>query len=479
MDATPPSTTGQFIENRTYDELAIGDRASICKTISQQDIDLFAVVSGDVNPAHMDPAYARTDMFHRIIAHGMLTGGLISCVLGTKLPGPGTIYLGQDLRFLRPVDIGDTITATVTVKEKHPERGDLVLDCRCVNQTDEVVVTGTAHVRAPTEKVRRPRVELPTVRLNRHERFHAVVGEALSGSPPVPTAVAYPCDAESVAAAVEAASAGLIEPILVGPKAEILAAAATGHIDISSFRLVDAAPHEAATAAVGVVRKGEAALLMKGSLHTDELLRAVLAPDSGLLIGRRLSHVYLMDVPGYPRPLLITDGAVNIAPDLDQKRDIVQNAIDLAHVMGIQLPRVALLSAVETVTPKIPSTLDAAALCKMAERGQISGALVDGPLAFDNAVSLAAAKEKGIVSEVAGRADILVVPNLEAGNMLAKQLTFMAGADAAGVVLGARIPIVLTSRADGERTRLASCAVAVLIARNRIAAAQRAVGHLG
>ena len=215
---------------------------------------------------------------------------------------------------------------------------------------------------------------------------------------------------------------------------------------------------------------------MKGSLHTDELLHAVLAPDSGLSIGRRLSHVYLMDVPGYPRPLLITDAAVNIAPDLEQKRDIVQNAIDLAHVMGIQLPRVAVLSAVETVNPKIRSTLDAAALCKMAERGQISGALVDGPLAFDNAVSLAAAKEKGISSEVAGRADILVVPDLEAGNMLAKQLTFIAGADAAGIVLGARIPIILTSRADAERTRLASCAVAVLIARNRAAAAHKAAG---
>ena len=476
MDATPPSTAGEFIENRTYDELLIGDQASISKTISQQDIDLFALVSGDVNPAHMDPSYARTDMFHRIIAHGMLTAGLISAVLGTKLPGPGTIYLGQDLRFLHPVDIGDTITATVTVREKHPEKGDLVLDCRCVNQSGEMVVTGTAHVRAPTEKVRRPRIELPSVRLNRHERFHAVVGEAKAGSPPIPTAVVHPCNPEAVAAAAEAASAGLIEPILVGPKATILAAAEARHIDISAFRLVDTAPHEAATAAVGVVRKGEAALLMKGSLHTDELLHAVLASDSGLSIGRRLSHVYLMDVPGYPRPLLITDAAVNIAPDLDQKRDIVQNAVDLAHVMGIQLPRVALLSAVETVNPKIRSTLDAAALCKMAERGQISGALVDGPLAFDNAVSPAAAKEKGIVSEVAGRADILVVPDLEAGNMLAKQLTFIAGADAAGVVLGARIPIILTSRADSERTRLASCAVAVLIARNRAAAAQKAAG---
>jgi len=202
-------------------------------------------------------------------------------------------------------------------------------------------------------------------------------------------------------------------------------------------------------------------------LHTDELLHAVLAPDSGLHTGRRLSHVYLMDVPSYPRPLLVTDTAVNIAPDIEQKRDIVQNAIDLAHIMGLETPRVALLSAVETIDPKLRSTLDAAALCKMADRGQITGGLLDGPLAFDNAVSPAAAAEKGIVSRVAGQADILVVPDLEAGNILAKQLTFLAGADAAGVVVGARVPIILTSRADGERTRMASCAVAVLIAHSR------------
>lgn len=467
MDAAASPPPDEMIENHTFDEIAIGDHASISRTITQQDIDLFAVVSGDVNPAHMDPAYARTDMFHRVIAHGMLGAGLISNVLGTALPGPGTIYLGQDLRFLHPVDIGDTITATLTVTEKHPDKGNLVLDCRCTNQNGQVVITGTAHVRAPTEKIRRPRIELPEVRLSRHERFRALLSEAV-GHDPLTTAVAHPCDADAIDAAVEAAHAGLITPVFVGPKAKILAAAQAANVDISSFRLVDA-PHSDAAAlqAVSLVKSGEAELLMKGSLHTDELLHAVLAPDSGLSTGRRLSHVYLMDVPGYPRPLLVTDAAVNIAPDLEQKRDIIQNAIDLAHVMGIQIPHVALLSAVETINPKIRSTLDAAALCKMAERGQITGGMVDGPLAFDNAVSPAAAAEKGIVSGVAGRADILVVPDLEAGNMLAKQLTFLAGADAAGVVLGARVPIILTSRADAERTRMASCAVAVLIARNQ------------
>ncbi len=439
--------------------------------MTQQDIDLFAVVSGDVNPTHMDLAYARTDIFHKVIAHGMLGAGLISSVLGTKLPGPGTIYLGQDLLFLRPVSIGDTITATLKVTEKHPEQGDLLLDCRCTNQSGELVISGTAHVRAPTKKIRQPRVELPEVRLSRHERFRALLA-ATAGHEPLPTAVAHPCDANAIGAAVEAAHAGLIVPILVGPKSKILKAAEAAKVDISGFRLIDAPHSEAAAAeAVALVQKGEAALLMKGSLHTDELLHAVLAPKSGLRTGRRLSHVYLMDVPSYPRPLLVTDAAINIAPDLEQKRDIIQNAIDLAQVMGIATPKVAVLSAIETVNSKLRSTLDAAALCKMADRGQITGGLVDGPLAFDNAVNPAAAAEKGIVSKVAGQADILVVPDLEAGNMLAKQLTFLAGADAAGVVLGARVPIILTSRADAERTRMASCAVAVLIARRRAATA--------
>jgi len=468
MDATTQPASDRTIENRTFDEISIGDSASITHTVTQQDIDLFAIVSGDVNPAHMDPAYAQTDIFHKVVAHGMLGAGLISGVLGTKLPGPGTIYLGQDLQFLHPVGIGDTITAIVTVTEKRPAKADLLLDCRCINQNSQEVIKGTAHVRAPTEKVRRPRVELPDIRLSRHERFHALMARATQHEP-LTTAVAYPCDANALGAAVEAAHAGLIRPILIGPKAEILAVAAAEGLDISPFR-IDDVPNSglAAEAAVKLVQTGKAALLMKGSLHTDELLRAVLAPGSHLRTGRRLSHVYLMDVPSYPRPLLVTDAAVNIAPNLDQKRDIIQNAIDLAHGMGIETPRVALLSAVETINPKLPSTIDAAALCKMAQRGQITGGLIDGPLAFDNAVSPAAAAEKGIVSEVAGRADILVVPDLEAGNMLAKQLTFLGGADAAGVVLGARVPIILTSRADAERTRMASCAVATLLARKRV-----------
>ncbi len=458
---SPPET----LENRTFDEIAVGDSASLSRTVSQEDIELFAVISGDVNPAHLDPVYAATDMFHKIVAQGILEAGLISAVLGTKLPGPGTIYLGQDLRFLHPVSIGDRITATLTVTEKKADKGNLVLDCRCTNQDGELVIGGTAHVRAPRDKVRLLRTELPDVQLGRHLHFRALLART-AGQTPIVTAIAHPCDATAIGAAVEAARAGLITPILVGPRAKILAAAEAAKADISPYRLVDA-PHSeaAAAAAVALVTHGEAAILMKGSLHTDELLHAVLAPEAGLRTGRRLSHVYLFDVPAYPRPLFVTDAAVNICPNLEDKRDIIQNAIDFAHVMGVEKPKVALLSAVETVNPKMQSTLDAAALCKMADRGQITGALLDGPLAFDNAISLAAAAEKGIVSPVAGQADILVVPDLEAGNMLAKQLSFLAGADAAGIVLGARVPIILTSRADVERTRIASCAVAVLIAR--------------
>jgi phosphate butyryltransferase len=432
--------------------------------VTQRDIDLFALATGDVNPAHVDPTYAKTDMFHHIIIHGMWGAGLISAALGTKLPGPGTIYLGQELRFRHPVNIGDTITATLTVTEKKPEKGDVTLDCVCTNQDGQAVITGAAFTRAPREKVRLRRTILPEVIVGRHDGLHAILARAVGGAP-VPTAVVYPVDATSLAAAMEAAAAGLIAPILIGP-AETLRALGP---DIAAYRLIDIAdPAAAAQAGVELVLAGEAALLMKGDLHTDVLMHAVITGGlraGGLAGGRQISHAYLMDVPGYPRPLLLTDCAINITPNLEAKAGIIRNAIGLAHAIGIALPKIAILAAVETVTPRQPSTLDAAALCKMADRGQITGAILDGPLAFDNAVSIAAAAQKKIISPVAGQADILVVPDLEAGNMLAKQLTFMSGAEAAGIVLGAKIPIILTSRADSARTRLASCALAVLVSR--------------
>jgi phosphate acetyltransferase len=306
---------------------------------------------------------------------------------------------------------------------------------------------------------------------HKHEKYEQLIARC-KPLPPTRTAVAHPCDESSLRAVAEAAEAGLIAPILVGPRARIEALAREHRIDISKHEIVDAPHSEAsAAAAVALVREGRAEALMKGSLHTDELMAAVVKRDTGLRTARRISHCFIMDVPGHPHPLIITDAAVNIAPTLKDKVDIVQNAIDLAHALGAAEVRVAILSAMETVNPDVPSTLEAAALCKMADRGQITGGILDGPLALDNAISLHAAQIKKIKSPVAGRANVLVVPDLEAGNMLAKSLTFLAGADAAGLVLGARVPIILTSRADAVLTRLASCAIATLAVEARRKAA--------
>jgi phosphotransacetylase/acyl dehydratase len=462
----PSALPNPVIENRVFDEIAIGDHASLTRRIRPEDIELFSLISGDINLAHLDPDFASTGRFPHIVSQGVLTAGLISAVLGTRLPGPGTIYLGQDLRFTAPVSPGDTITATVTVTSRNTAMHKLVLDCRCVNQDGVEVISGAATVTAPTVKISRAAMDLPDVRLMRHARFRDLLARATVAAP-LTTAIAHPCDEASLSAAVEAAAAGLIAPILVGPEARIRAAARAAGLDIGAFRIEPTAhSHASAARAVALVRAGEARLLMKGSLHTDELLHEVMQADTGLRTGRRLSHVYVLDVPEYARPLLLTDAVVNIEPTLEDKRCIVQNAIDLALVLGIETPRVAILAAVELINPAMRSTLDAAALCKMAERGQIAGGIVDGPLAFDNAISPEAAREKGITSPVAGLADILVVPDIEAGNMLAKQMTFLGGADAAGIVLGARVPIILTSRADTTRTRLASCAVGAILAAN-------------
>ena len=310
---------------------------------------------------------------------------------------------------------------------------------------------------------------------NPHEKFNNLVAAARKHAP-AKTAVAHPCDSSSLTAVVEAANLKLIDPILVGPEQRIRAVAADSSLDISRFEVVDAEhSHDSAAKAVALVREGRVEALMKGSLHTDEIMGAVVARDTGLRTSRRISHCFVMDVPDHDQPLIITDAAVNIAPDLKVKVDIIQNAIDLAHAMFQGEVRVAILSAMETVNPDVPSTLEAAALCKMADRGQITGAVLDGPLALDNAISPEAAKIKGIVSPVAGRATILVVPDLEAGNMLAKSLSFLADADAAGIVLGAKVPIILTSRADEKTARLASCAVALLLVAARRANSTSAI----
>jgi phosphate acetyltransferase/phosphate butyryltransferase len=459
----------ECIENRTFSELRVGDKASLARTLTYKDIELFAIMSGDVNPAHVDEAFAKSDMFHKVVAHGMWGGALISTVLGTLLPGPGTVYLSQSLEFRAPAAIGDTLTVTVVVAEKKPGKRHVTLDCQAVNQRGEVVIAGKAEVIAPDEKISRPRVILPEVELHEKGRYYRKLLEWTRDLDPIRTGVVHPVDPVSLVGAIEAAREGLIVPVLIGPEAKIRAAAGKAQLDISSYELIATEHSDAAAVhAVALARAGKLEALMKGALHTDELMRAAVDGTDGLRTGRRASHVFVIDAPRYPRPLLITDAAINVLPTLEEKRDIVQNAIDLAHVLGIPVPKVAILSAVETVTAKLKSTLDAAALCKMADRGQITGGILDGPLAFDNAVSEEAAKTKGIVSPVAGQADIFVVPDLEAGNMLAKQLEYLADAEIAGIVLGTRVPIVLTSRADKALARQASCAIALLLVRRQI-----------
>ena len=421
------------IENRLFDEIKVGDAASLVRTLTREDVEDFA-------------------------GRG---AAMIAELLGTRLPGPGTTYVEQTLRFRRPVTIGEAITVTVTATAKDPATRRVTFECRCVNQAGATVVDGTTEVVAPAQRMSRE-----PARQHEPGARHRRLIEATRGLEPLKTAVVHPVDRNSLLGAIDAARTELIIPVLVGPEAKIRAVAAAESLDLSPYRLV-ATRHsqEAAERGVELVRTGAVEALMKGSLHTDELMHEVIAKETGLRTGRRISHVFVVDVPTCPRPLFITDAAVNIAPDLAAKHDIVQNAIDLARVLGVETPKVAILSAVETLNPEIASTLDAAALCKMADRKQITGGILDGPLAFDNAISEEAARLKGIESPVAGRADVLVVPDLESGNMLAKQLEYLGNAQLAGLVLGARVPIVLTSRADDPRTRMASCAIALLFAR--------------
>lgn len=455
--------TAPLLRNRTFAELQPGDSASLVRIVARDDIDLFAAVSGDLNPAHLDATFAATDRFGHIVAHAMWMGALVSAVIGTKLPGPGTVYLEQDLKFIKPVAPGDTVTATVTVRSKEADCR-VTLDTECRNQAGEAVLSGTARVVAPEHTIEWPATRLPDVSLRHHERYRSFVARARELAP-VRAAIVHPCSPEAILAAVEVRDEGLLEPVLIGPEARIRAAADAAHVSLEGMTLESTEhSHAAAARAVEMASSGQVSVLVKGSLQTNELLRAVIAPGSGLRTDRRISHVYAMDVPAYPKPLIITDAAVNIQPTLEQKRDICQNAVDMLRSLGMENPRVAVLAAVEVVNPHMPATLDAAALTVMGARGQITGATVDGPLAFDNAISPDAARTKGIVSPVAGQADILLVPDLEAGNMLAKQLIHLAGATAAGLVLGARVPIVLTSRADPITARIASAALAKLLA---------------
>jgi phosphate acetyltransferase len=431
--------------------------------LSRTDLEVLSLVCGYVEPAHLSSG-AGADF--GLSADSVATEALFSNLLNRQLPGPGTTILAQDLQFEGRIAVGDTVTATITVKEKRPG-SVVVFDCRCVNQTGEVLARGTAVAAAPTEHIGYTDVATPEAVFRRADGYAELLARC-ERLPPVACAVVHPCSADSLLASIEAAKRGLITPVLVGPAGKILRAAEASGLDLSDYRIVPTEhSHAAAEKAVAMARTGEVEALMKGSLHTDELMAAVVPSATGLRTGRRVSHAFILDVPTYAKPLVVTDAAINIFPGLKEKVDIVQNAIDLARSLGLDQPRVAILSAVETVNHDIPSTLDAAALCKMADRGQITGGILDGPLAFDNAISEAAAQTKQIDSPVAGKADILLVPDLESGNMLAKQLQYLAGADTAGIVLGTRVPIVLTSRADTVRGRLASTAVMALVAHGK------------
>jgi phosphate acetyltransferase len=454
-----------MISNKIFDEINLGDSVSMSRTLTKKDINLFGMLSGDMNPTHFSDEYAKLLLERqKLCGHSMWGGSLISSLLGNDLPGPGTLYKSQNLEFHEAVEMGDALTVSVTVKEKRPDDRTLVFDCLAVNQRGDKIITGTAVVKAPSKKAAGLKLTIENAPLQHRQTFEKFI-KRCQRLDPISVAVCHPCEKTALQGAIDAAEAELIEPVLVGPEMKIRAIADEIGVDISPYRMVDTRhSHASAAKAVFLCRSGETEALMKGSLHTDELMREVARSETGLRTERRISHVFVLDVPSYPRPFFITDAAINIYPNLEDKVDILKNAIDLAHALGLDKPKVAILSAVETIYPKIPSTIEAAALCKMADRGQITGAVLDGPLAFDNAISKEAALIKGIVSPVAGEADIFLVPDLEAGNMLAKQLCYLGNAEAAGIVLGARVPIILTSRADSASARLASCAVAVKFA---------------
>ena len=447
------------LTGRGLEDLAIGERAERTRTITANDLVFYSHAADDLNPLHLPEIDGDGDGSPEAIAPISFLCGLVSGLIGSVLPGPGSRELAFTAEAGAPVALGDTVRISVEVATK--DAGRLTLDGR-VDGPAGTALTARVTVAPPERPHAFEPYALPDLLVRRHPHFERLLA-ACDAIAPAITMVVCPYTEDALSGALAAAKRGLITPVLVGERSKIEAAAREAGEDISGVEILEAPDAlSAATAACRRVAEGGADSVMKGHLHTDTLLRAVLDRTYGLRSERRLSHVFVMDVPGEPHLMLVTDAAVNIAPDLAAKADIVQNAIDLARALGITTPKAGILSAVETVNPALASTIDAAALAKMADRGQITGGLVDGPLAMDNAVDLNAARIKGLKGEVAGRAEILVAPNLEAGNMLAKQLTFVARAESAGVVLGARAPVILTSRADSEFSRLMSCAVAAL-----------------
>jgi phosphate acetyltransferase len=452
------------MRNHTFDEIELGEPVTVERTLSGADVEMLSFAAGLADQLVLDD---RGEPLPVESVQAVGAESLIAHVVNRRMPGPGSTVVEEHFEFAGKLSAGDAVRATVTPVAKDATTRRVTLECTVAAASGRPVLTGRVIAVAPSARIEQADTEPTEVILRRNDFFAGLIARAARGAP-VATAVVHPCDRDSLLGPIEAFRRGLIAPVLVGPEARIRAVAQAEGVDLSALRIVAVEhSHAAADKAVEMARCGEVEALMKGSLHTDELMGAVVSREGGLRTARRISHVFLMDVPAYPRLLLVTDAAVNIAPDVLTKADIVQNAIDLAHVLGIEQPRVAVLAAVETVNPVMSATVDAAMLCKMADRGQITGGFIDGPLAFDNAVSEEAARIKKIVSPVAGKADILLVPDLEAGNMVAKQLQYLAGADSAGIVLGARVPIVLTSRADSVRTRLASTAVMKLLAEAR------------
>ncbi|TDR93491.1 bifunctional enoyl-CoA hydratase/phosphate acetyltransferase [Enterovirga rhinocerotis] len=449
------------LTNRTFAELQPGETAELRRLITPDDLYVFAAVSGNHNPMHSPRIDVDGDGEPESMAPGMFVGSQISAVLGMMLPGAGTLYRRQVLDFHERAHAGEELLCRVKVLEKRDD-GIVRLETEVTRPSDgALIVSGEADVIAPQEKFEREGVEVPGLLVQRHRHFEALLERAKSLKA-VPVAVVCPHDENSLGGALLAAKEGIVTPILIGRGDKIRNVAEGMSADLAGIEIIEiAGDGAAAAAACKLVHEGRAGAVMKGHLHTDDLLKPMLDKAQGLRVGRRFTHVFVMDVPGLPEPLMVTDAAINIAPDLATKADIVQNAIDLAVSLGME-PRAGVLSAVETVNPAIQSSIDAALLSKMAERGQIKGGLVDGPLAMDNAVDLGAARTKGLKGGVAGHANILVVPGIDAGNMLAKQLAFISHAEGAGLVLGARVPVILNSRSDSPMSRLASCAVAAL-----------------
>jgi phosphotransacetylase/acyl dehydratase len=452
----------EYLENRTFDEIKIGDSATLIRTLTEKDIQVFAIMSGDINPAHVDIEYAQSDMFHKIIGHGMWSGALISTVLGTQLPGPGTIYVGQTIRFKKPVAVGDTLRVTVKATEKNIEKHKVIFTCECRNQKDEIVLEGQAEVIAPTIKIRRPKARLPEITFRRpYSLFDVYLTEAKKLGP-LRAGIIHPTHQRIIAAAHDAYLAGMIFPVLIGVKERILQAADEANIDISSYELIETEHSYASIAkAISLARSEQVNMLVRGGATKEDLLRAMQRQNKGLLTGRHLSYAMVLDVPTYSKAIILTDPLVNVDPNLEVKRAITQNAIDFALKLNIEKPKVAILSGMDTVNPNLYSTVEAAALCKMADRGQIKGGILDGPLTFENVISSDMAKAKDIISPVAGQADIIVVPSVETGNIFAEQLEYLAELRNAGILLGGRVPVLMSHISDIYASTV-SCALAIL-----------------